>query len=292
MKVWQRKRLSAPSQAYKSDLKVNFVSKNSLTRKLNLMMGAKISHLRTHQVQSSLEWEYLSSWPWGRVGGKFSNIVVYLLQGFCCHLRCGLTVHMVFTFHIVFTGSSILLSWPLTPAQLLCASRARCTVCQARTRTFPQCSVLIMDNRSQSRAQRWGSLTWSPGPTQETELRPGALCVWSLTQHSEKEEWAAEGEFWWQQLPVIRPRVPDRRLWAASPSWDDECDWGTGLETRRGSPGVRAGHYNAVTRLTRLRPGLRAGPGLVASAPSLGAQSSVSPPPSPTQITTSWLRLN
>ena len=175
MKVWQRKRLSAPSQAYKSELKVNFVSKNSLTRKLNLMMGAKISHLRTHQVQSSSEWECLSCWPWGRVGG--GSFVILLFT--CCKgfvVTWDLTAHMVFTLHIVFTGSSILLSWPLTRAQLLCASRARCTVCQARTRTFPQCPVLIMDNRSQSRAQRWGSLTWSPGPEQETELRPGALC--------------------------------------------------------------------------------------------------------------------
>ena len=38
--------MSAPSQAYKSEMKVNTVSKNSLTRKQNLMMSAKISQFK------------------------------------------------------------------------------------------------------------------------------------------------------------------------------------------------------------------------------------------------------
>ena len=40
-------------------------------------MGAKISHLRTHQVQSSSEWECLSCWPWGRVGGGSFVILLF-----------------------------------------------------------------------------------------------------------------------------------------------------------------------------------------------------------------------
>lgn len=106
-------------------------------------------------------------------------------------------------------------------------------------------------------AQRIPDLVTGPRAGNGTETRS---IVWSLTQHSEKEEWAAEGEFWWQQLPVIRPRVPDRRLGAVS--CEPELGWWVSLEAGGwgGRPGSNTGHDNAVTRLTGLRPGLRAGP--------------------------------
>ena len=88
---------------------------------------------------------------------------------------------------------------------------------------FPPCSVLIMDNSSQSSAQSWGSLTWSPGSEQETELRPGALCHWPLTQQRQKQRvqlrergmssWSSENangsSYRWSD-----PESPTRRLGA------------------------------------------------------------------------------
>ena len=105
-------------------------------------------------------------------------------------------------------------------------------------------------------------------------LREGGMSSWGRILMA-----AATGD------PTQGPRqeAGSCELWARAGMMSVTRGWG-------GRPGSNTGHDNAVTRLTGLRPGLRAGPRLVASAPSLGAQSSVSPPP--TQITTSWGWIN
>ena len=198
MKVWQRKRLSAPSQAYKSELKVNFVSKNSLTRKLNLMMGAKISHLRTHQVQSSSEWECLSCWPWGRVGG--GSFVILLFT--CCKgfvVTWDLTWCSHYTLFSLGPASSCHDHWHGHSCSAPLAHGAQ-SARRARA-LFPSVPCLLWITGASPVHSAEDPWPGHRAPNRKRNWDP-EHCV--MVTNSEKEEWAAEGEFWWQQLPVIR----------------------------------------------------------------------------------------
>ena len=165
------------------------------------------------------------------------------------------------TFHIVFTGpsSSCHEHWHQHSCSALLAHSPQ-SVKRARA-VFPPCScALIMDNSSQSRALSWGSLTWSPGPEQETELRPGALCHLPLTQQRQKQRvqlrergmssWSSENSngssYRWSD-----PESPTRRLWAGP-------ELGMMSVTRPGCDQAHPGPWPAS---------------LLASAPSLGARS-------------------
>ena len=238
-------------------------------------MGAKILHFKDTSVPILLIVgrfiQLTLRLRWGQL--RHNIVVVTCFKGFVVTWALG-AAHMLsshFTLFSLGPASSCQEHWHQHSCSALLAHSPQ-SVKRARA-VFPPCSALIMDNSSQSSAQSWGSLTWSPGSQQETELRPGALCLWPLTQQRQKQR--------------VQLRERGMSSWSSENANGSSYRWSDPESpTRRLGAGPELGWWVSLGCRDQAHPGP-----WPLSEPGLGSfsQSSV---PLPDTSHQGWLRLN